>query len=237
MFVLLTCAALLTASSPSAQSPPAPPSGGQERVNLVRTYEEGKVNTYQLNLVLSGEGAEMAVSADIVMKVEKKLSGGAAQMAVSVSNFTMVRDGVEMSPEEVEQFSAKFDKHGLPVPASIAGVESAEFFYLTVFAGYVPAKEVKVGETNSFTWDDESGTRIEGTSKFEGIETIDGVKAAKLTVHLDISPESGEPGTLDFTSYVEIQSGKLLKADGRLDVPGEASGTVSVKLKKPPTDG
>lgn len=236
MFGLITCAALLTASSPSAQSPPDSSTGGQERVNLVRTYEEGEVNMYQFDLVSAAEGAETVGSADVLMKVEKKLDGGKAQMAINVGYVAWVLDGEEMPPQEIEPFTATFDKHSLPLPASIAGFEIAEMLFFIAFPGYVPGQEVKVGETYPIKWGSASSIRVEGTCKFEGAETIDGVKAAKLAVHMEISAEDDQPRTLDLTSYVSVRSGKLLKADGTVKIAWEGSYSVSVKLKKPPTD-
>ena len=191
----------------------------QRGLRLERTYTEGETDTYKLTVDISeGEGTTIKGTAEVAAKVTKLLEGGRAEIKMTSKTFTLLVDGMDVGEEAPISLTTKYDKHGMPEQMN---AEENDWVYILIAApGYVPAAEIKPGENFNIEWSS-SGKSVRISGKGALLETtkIDETAVAKLKLNLEIFLEGEDaPGVMEITSYVDIETGKLLQVKGKVTV-------------------
>jgi hypothetical protein len=110
-----------------------------------------------------------------------------------------------------------FDSHFMP---SSVNVQNDEWLYLIVaMCGYVPAAEVAVGANFPVNWQaSDKGFDLKGQGTLKEVKEMDGAKVAVLHTDLTGTPAGDTPGKLKIVSHVDAATGKLIKAEGSVEI-------------------
>ena len=179
---------------------------------LERTYKVGD----ELNYVLSMSSGTQAmhIGAKIHVKTVALADGGKASQELTATEFSGGPDGAG-DPEKV---TWTFAKDGMA--AADFDVQSGRAVYsllsiVSVLPGSTqPGKEFKINWTSP-----DKASTVTGTGTYEGIKDVSGKKVAVVKTTLEVSP-SGQTATLHNTSTFDPLTGKLMSADGTVDVQG-----------------
>ncbi|MEQ1822250.1 MAG: hypothetical protein ABL949_07060 [Fimbriimonadaceae bacterium] len=190
----------------------------QGPIKLSNTFIKDSKTTYSVTLSID----EAEISGDVTFEATDDKG-----KAVAKSNgIKMKMGGNEMDGSALEQ-ALKFDEKGLANGLEFENDKSA--VAVICFAGYCPNAEVKVDSL--FEIDEKrEGYTIKGTGKLIEVKEVDGKKQATLDYNMTVKPGDGSDGIAKFKSVIDIATGKLISADGTLDIEGR-TGTMKIKRK------
>ncbi len=203
-----------------------------EKVHLAKVYKVGDADTYKISMSLGKEGApEFAMSGELTNRVTKVRDTG-AEIEQKIAKFVLKQgDGDSGAPAPGIRLQ-DFDKFGMPTAVS---VQNGDVIYIFGAApGYLPNADVAVGENFDIKWAaSDKSFKLEGTGTLVEVLTMDGEKVAKIQGKVMGTPEGETPGQVTYTSYVNLETGRLIKAEGKLSLEDQ-TGKWEVKRLTPP---
>ncbi|MEQ1936595.1 MAG: hypothetical protein ABL962_22310, partial [Fimbriimonadaceae bacterium] len=96
-------------------------------------------------------------------------------------------------------------------------------------AGFCPNAEVKLDSLFDIA-EKRDGYSLKGTGKLLAINEVEGKKQAKMEYNFTVKPGDDEEGIVKFTSVIDVATGKLVSAEGTLEVEGK-TGKIKIKRK------
>jgi hypothetical protein len=194
-----------------SQTAPTPPAA--QTIKLTRTYKQDESTNYLVKVDMTGI-AEMRLVSTVSTKVLKTLDDGKAELEWR-AKIEPLASGPEMP--DVPNAKMVFDAHFMP---SSINVQGDEWLYLIVaMCGYVPAAEVAVGANFPVNWQaSDKGFDLKGQGTLKEIKEVDGVKVAILQTDLTGTPAGDTPGKLKIASHVDAATGRLIKAEGSVEI-------------------
>ncbi|MCH8274478.1 MAG: hypothetical protein IH851_06795 [Armatimonadetes bacterium] len=193
---------------------PAPPVLVQSQsILLKRVYEAKETDRYTITADIAEGGQEFSIIAELTVTTKKVFEDGAADVRFEETKMSIVIGGQEMEDELHFPIQVKCDLHGMPAMLDVE--EEGRSFVVFAITGFVPAKEVKVGDKFKVQWTSpDKNASVTGNGKLTEMTEIGGRKVAKLEYEVEAYPNTEDPGYLKFTSYVDVENGKLVKAEG-----------------------
>ena len=203
-----------------------------EKVHLAKVYKVGDIDTYKISFSMGKEGgSEFALAAELTNKVTKVRDIG-AEVEQKVAKFALTQGGGDSGAPAPGIRLQDFDKFGMPTAVS---VQNGDVVYIFgAFPGYLPNADVAIGDSFDIKWAAaDKSFKLEGTGKLVEVLTMDGEKVAKIEGKVMGTPEGESPGQVSYTSYVNLETGKLIKAEGKLSLEDQ-TGKWEVKRLSPP---
>lgn len=205
-----------------------------EPVSLMRIYAKDDSAKYDATVQMHGMG-DMNFTFQLTTKVTALEDGGKAQVSMSSTTITPSADTESgMTPPEPKPMTYLLDKCGFPQMLETSDSAFPYIFY--ILSSIVPGESLNPGQSIDVAW---KGTKkedkIEGKGKFDKIQTVNGLQAAKLNYDLRVMPANEQTaGSLKLTSWVTLNTGKLLKSEGKmqLDTDGKFFMTFALNLAK-----
>ncbi|HVL39173.1 MAG TPA: hypothetical protein VM328_07260 [Fimbriimonadaceae bacterium] len=226
---LVLCAVVSAPTSTDvvAQSPPA---AGAASLNIIRSYKEGELTRYEITAELVLEGSNGSARALLESKVVKAHPDGTADVSITPKEFSMVVDGSEMVDGLPEPFEAKFDRHGLP---DVVEVRDHRFAYaLLVISSYAPGP-TQLKKEFGIVWKAKDGnSTISGKGAVVEVTKEQGMALVVLQSSCEVSPSEDTPGRLKCKAWIELESGKLVRCEGTVEVGDGA--VIKYKIKRMP---
>jgi hypothetical protein len=218
MLTLFAAAALL----PAAHFAPA------DSVKLARAYKEGELQAYSVVAKLDANGSAVDLKTDVLFKVRKSDDKG-AEIAMSVRNFSILREGADVGAPSPDELLARFESIGLP--RSMTTENESWVYILAAMAGMVPGKEVETGKDFEVKWETTDKTvAVNGTGKLLELVEHEGAKAAKLGYSVEFAPAGQSPGLVKCTTLVSQDGQTPISCEGTVEIgSGEALIKFSVK--------
>jgi hypothetical protein len=192
---------------------------------LQRKFKVGESDRYRLSMDMG----EAKVEGEITLKtLQVSETGGEVEFFSPGVKMSMMGTDMDEHPAPLK---AKMDRNGLLRGFAIDGPEM--IFALYTAASYVPAVKSETGQTYEIKWSGENDSRIEGRGKVIEVIEKDGVAVVVCEHEMTIYPENiSTPGEVKVKSTLERETGKLISAEGTLQVEAE---TGKVKVERLPT--
>lgn len=197
--------------------------------NLERIYKENDVDRYSVSVTLTeSSGQVIEASAEVVSTVKRILERGKAEIARKMEKLVFKIDGMLQDIPQADQRLDHFDKHGMPDSMEVDGPEV--LYVIAAFSAFAPHAEVAVGSSYDIKWKAQDDTvSINGKGTLTEIVEIDGAKYAKLKSTATVTPQNDTEGVVTWTSTLSLVDGKLLKADGKVEIEDT---TISFKAER-----
>lgn len=232
LFLILAGCGGGTATTSSTTSTEVPADG----IELKISAGEGDAVTYQAKMTMDGSGpaqpgvpSEIKVEADMKQMVKvTKVEDGKITMETSFSDVNVT--GTEMIANILKQTFGE-QKSTITVDEKGRVLNSEGVMDANSMAGgtvYFPDGKVKVGDT----WEQKlpsQGSEMSATYKFEGMEKVDGMDAAKIVM----TPKGDNTSTGSFTYWIDTKTGMAIKGNGK--ITNEANGAkmvITMDVKK-----
>jgi hypothetical protein len=232
LFLVLAGCGGGTATTSSTDGPAVPADGVEFKI----TAGEGDSVTYQAKMTMDGEGpaqpgvpSEINVVADMKQTVKvTKVEDGKITMETSFSDVKVT--GTEMIANILKQSFGE-QKSTITVDEKGRVLNSEGMLDANSMAGgtvFFPDGKVKVGDE----WEQKlpsEGTSMTASYKFEGMETVDGVDAAKIVM----TPKGDNTSSGSFTYWIDTKTGMAIKGNGK--ITNEANGSkmvISMDVKR-----
>jgi hypothetical protein len=219
----------------------------QDTVTLKRVFKSGDVKHYLVEVTMTPEDGsgdpdlQMAIrSEDKVVKVG---SDGSAVVDSKQLSMKMIYNGQELpdmgGQELVETTTYGPDNSIKKLESDSPGIDFSKRLALAMTPVF-PKNPMKVGDTVEYKLkaDEEAGWRGgSATLKLLAIETVGGVKCAKLSHTFTEEPFAGDEGKISTSStmWVALDTGYTIKAEGTgkgLLLPGTgAAGALQITYK------
>jgi len=195
------------AQDQAAATPPA-----SKTIKLIRTYQANEAASYLLNVDMTGT-AEIRFAYTVSAKVLKTMDGGKAEMEMKAT----IQGPSSSEMPGVPSTKMVFDSHFMPANMNVQGNEWP--YLLIAMSGYVPAADVAEGKPFSIKWEAaDKGFDLKGEGTLKEVKDVDGVKVAIIHSDLTGTPAGDTPGKLKIVSHVSAETGKLLKAEGSVEI-------------------
>jgi hypothetical protein len=217
---------------------------GSEKVLLKRAFKVGAMRQNKLEASISpesGTGFDVKINVTSEDKCAKVNKDGNGEFESKQTALTITVNGNEMpgpASEGVEKSIVSPRNVTLSVESSAPDADFGKRLGQAL-APYFPEKEVSVGETwkHEFKPDKDKGLRGgSAVDKLLSVETVDGVKTAKISHTYEEKPLSGDEGTIKVTAtfWIDVSNGEVIKLDGSATgIPGSnmgAQGTVKMTM-------
>jgi hypothetical protein len=190
----------------------------QSPIKLANTFIKDSKVTYSVTLTID----DAEISGDVTFESTDDKGKAVAKS----DGIKMKMGGNQMDGAALEQ-ALKFDEKGLANGIEFENDKAA--VAVICFAGYCPNQEIK--PDSPFEIDEKrEGYTIKGTGKLLEVKEVDSKKQAIMEYNMTIKPGDGSDGIAKFKSIIDIATGKLVSAEGTLDVEGRA-GTIKIKRK------
>lgn len=218
-FALLALAASLVCVY--AQEP------AQVKANLVRKYTAGETQDYVAKFSMKApaipDNGEFRAEAVFTRKISSSSKEG-GKIDTEFTSAKMFFGDEEMPSEGLpSRKSVEHDTHGLPKTVDLENDDDPTSFLNPAF--YLPAKEVALGEKFQFKWASEDGNvKLEGEGTLIATGMLYEEHVAKVSYTMSVTPKGESEGKYEITSYFNLESGKLVKAEGSLSSEDENLG-------------
>lgn len=190
----------------------------QTAVTLDRTYKAGDVDKYTIDAKVTGQGQSGSASGEITFKTLEVQKDGLGLVEMSAANLKMVMGGNEQNAQP-EAIKVKFSKNSLPATLDTNGEKWV--YALVSFSGYAPGG-TQVGKEFKIEWKSSDGAMtVTGTGSVSEIATVAGAKVAVVKTKLKVVPGEDSPGELEITAKLALDTGKLISAEGKLNIAND----------------
>lgn len=195
----------------------------QDSASLVWKPKAGNTLKYKLQVKASMEGQEFAFGTTITQKVLEVRQNGEVVVEGKQSNFTLSIAGEDMSAmmgDMAMTETSTMDRFGNVLSRKSdapAEMDNARLDQAILFV-FPQKADLKVGETwtRSVKADASKGQRAaEATFKFEGTETVNGIKSNKVT-YTFVETEGTAAMKVDAVIYLASEDGELVKAEYKM---------------------
>ena len=203
---------LLSASLLLALVPTAP----QDTVKLARVYKDKAFDQFKLALTVDQANMKIKVNTDLKVTITGAPNDGVAPAMMELKETKLANaDGGDMPGiGDPPQFDTKLDANAM---IERLPTQQIEFVY-TLFSvcSYLPTAEMKKGAEIDVNWENKSKETVRGKMKFLEITTLSGIKVAVFDSTLEVKPLDDTPGHLTAKTYLALDTGVLVKADGKV---------------------
>ena len=190
-----------------------------------------KDETLSYTAVVTGTDDGNAMSFDIAFDLATKGEAKEGKTPCHIKFLKVVATvgGMEQNME-ASDLELSLSKHGAPVFMDMEGATAVA--YVSLVTQYLPAKEMKVGDT--FFGDlDLGGAKVSLSGSYAGDETLDGKKYAVLKTKSTLTPTGEDAGMIETKGFFDAATGKVVRTESKITVPnGEFKLTVTAKPKK-----
>lgn len=201
----------------------------QQAVLFAPRFKKDEVLSFSAKVSGMEGGNEVSfdVAFDLLTTGEPK--DGKTPVSLKFTKVVAVFGGTEQTMDAAD-LDMKLNKNGAPEFMDMEGATAVA--YVALVTQYLPAKEMKVGDT--FFGDmDLGGAKISLSGSYAGEETLDGKKYAVLKVKSTLTPTDEEAGTLVTKSFFDVESGKVVRTESDITVSeGNFKLVVTAKPKK-----
>lgn len=206
-----------------AQSEEAP-----KKPMLQRVYKAGDKQDYKFTVVANTPEGELNISGSYSETVKSILDNGLAEVESKTTNLKMMFGGAETpSGDDPPAMTNKCDKFGMPT--DIKSEDLDPFSAPVMFAQYLPAMEID--NPGSFKLALKIGDfSIDGVAKLIATGRLYEERVAKIEYEFTLTPQEGAPGKFQFTTYLNLFSGKLVKSEGAGTIDDPDAGKMTIKF-------
>jgi hypothetical protein len=209
--------------------------GSIEQVSTERRYVVGQRDAYAINMKLEGGPTEIDLKMKIVQVVGKAYENGDADVTLTIPEIKMKAAGELVPLPEIPPQTMRLNRFGKRIDGTAGmrlGMISTQFLQ---YATYFGEKPLRLGQTIEFSDIDAArpGQKVVGKARVE--EVRKGV--AKIVSDVSFLGEGAStPSKYLVTAHLDVASGKLKKAEGRVtDLPSESGlsfGTLMIRLER-----
>jgi hypothetical protein len=222
---------------------PAQAKGRDEKDNATytfkRVYKTGEADRYKLTTKMSIDNPQTGTPMDILMTMLMKDSTKEAKddgASISVSEFESASINLNGMDIDISTMMPKVittrDKNGKSEVKMEGGNEQVtsqmgdQMKQFTSFgAGFMPVKPIKVGDTwdidpKAFATKDQ---KVTGKVTLVSVETIKGVKVAKMKSVMDLTDATNSKMHSESTNLIDVATGKALSLTSK--VSGDTAGS------------
>lgn len=220
MIVFLAICASLTANATQDTVKTA-----QDTIKIEYQWKEGDSDTYQYKMSAVTAMGDFVMGMKVAQKVTKVYENGDADVLFSSSETKITVNGQEMpgGPQGARSYTIRFNKQGVPVGETQQGGNFAGMFrYIRILSD----KPLKVGESINVDYTNPQNTKntVKGTITLESIEKGMGKFISKFDI---TTPQTEKPLKLVMTSWIDVATSKLEKAEGTIsNLPSSSAGQV-----------
>ena len=196
----------------------SPLSAAQESVTLRRIFREGEREQFETTLSSTTPLGEVVVKLRTELRVKRVFGNGGAELETELLQVETRINGEPMDvPREAGSRIVAFRVDGTGMPFGLG--EPGGFGFASLqFAGIVGSKPLVVGKKTPFEWVDQANKKQRASGEVTLLDVAAGI--AKLASKWEIrGGASGKSLKIDMTSFVEVSTGKLVKAVGSIVEP------------------
>lgn len=206
-----------------AQSEEAP-----KKPMLQRVYKAGDKQDYKFSIAASMPEGELNVTGAYTETVKAALDGGVGEVESKTTQVKMVFGGAETpSGQDPEATTYEYDKNGMPTDMKPEDMDP--FNAPVIFAQYLPAAEIDNPGGFKFSWRNDE-INVVGEGKLIATGMLYEERVAKIEYEFTVSPKDGAAGKFQFTSYLNLFNGKLVKTEGSGTIDDPDSGKMTIKF-------
>lgn len=207
----------------------AQPAIAVEPVRLAHTFAVDQADSYWFKAKVEGS-MDIEVSSELNVKITAVLDDGTADAEIAMTKMELMINGSPMD-SSLEPLKTKLDKFGMPLESDTS--EAGVLYALFGACNYLPGSEVEIGKDFPIDWaNKDSSATLKGSGQLTELKEKDGKQIAvvKLTGELQ-TPNGGSPSNLTSTCEFWLDSGQMVKAEGRLAIEaGDVSFSINPKL-------
>lgn len=198
------------------------------KVKLARIYKADESQAYTGWATTTAGDADMKIEASFT-RTTKEASADGAKVETKYSSAKMTFAGDSMDVDELpDPKTEDFTAVGLQKTIDLTGEGPLDFLSPLFF---VPNSEVTLGATFPVKWKSEEGTlSLEGEGRLLATGMLYEEHVAKIEMNLQLTPKDGSAATYKYMSYLNLDSGKLVKAEGTFSTDDEDNGKVEMKF-------
>lgn len=211
---------LLVATVMIAQDAPA-----VAPVKLARTYAAGESQAYTAMVTLKTGAIEdtVKIQGEFVLTV-KSVTGELAKVEMATKSVKMFLGEQELPGDDLPKpTAADYTTAGIPKAVTPEDEENPLSFVFPAFC--LPVKSVEIGKDFDMSWACSDGRmKISGKGTLVATGMLYEEHVSKLSVKVDVVPKDDPPAVYEYTAYFNTQTGKLVKAEGKVSSESEELG-------------
>jgi hypothetical protein len=225
---MLTGAISLIVAALTLQGTAAAPVAKAESAKLQHVYKSGDADLWSFVATLNdaGGGEHLSIEGQVALKTLAEPKDAKVDIEFSMPKLKVSSGGADTGAAAPDAFKTKLDKNGFS--GDIEVKDESWIFVLLCVSSYLPSNDVEVGKDFNIS---ASGAEvsISGKGTLSEIVTEEGKKVAVVKLKVNVTPKSDEPGEVSVISRFDLETGKLLRAEGKLTV---SEGTATFNVKK-----
>jgi hypothetical protein len=211
MMTALTLSWVMAFGMPQGGKAAAPAPAAKD-VMLKRVYKLDEKQGYTFEMTMGSGDGDLKIEGGFNWSAVK-LDGAGADILIETTKLRVSFNGQgEDAPDLPKPLTLKFDEFGMPTKIDLD--EDSNPAIGLMVACYLPNKGVALGGTYPIKWESSDGYKLDGTGTLIATGRLYEEHVSKIQFEAKTTEKSGGEGKISGTLYANLDTGKLVKAEG-----------------------